>query len=169
MAAVWLPSGRRARIEAVSGRRDSLSLKALAWLCCAEELTCAGLGSTHVSCPLDPLSVTAPVPTTRSRAASQAEVLEITRGLLNELGSGHAIAALRGPAQLDRDLGLGSLERVELLLRIERVLGIALPEQAMAAAETLDDVIAAVENAAAGRIARRRDARAWNPRRLQRR
>jgi len=76
-------------------------------------------------------------------------VLEITRGLLEELGSRHALASVRGAAQLDRDLGLGSLERVELLLRIERDLGIALPEQAMATAETLDDVIAAVENAAA--------------------
>jgi 1-acyl-sn-glycerol-3-phosphate acyltransferase len=91
--------------------------------------------------------VTAPI-RQLDRASISAEVLEITRGLLKELGSGHAIGALRGPAQLDRDLGLGSLERVELLLRIERVVGVSLPEQSMAAAETLDDVIAAVEQSA---------------------
>lgn len=43
-------------------------------------------------------------------------------------------------SSLDRDLGLDSLSRAELLLRIERTLGRALPENAAVTAETLGDL-----------------------------
>jgi len=43
----------------------------------------------------------------------------VIRGLLVELGSQGALPMLSATSQLDRDLGLGSLERVELLARLE--------------------------------------------------
>ena len=80
-------------------------------------------------------------------AALESELFAITRGLLEELGNRYALDAVRSGARLDRDLGLGSLDRVELMVRIDRVLGTHLPEKAMAEAETLDDVIAAIGGA----------------------
>jgi len=44
-------------------------------------------------------------------------------------------------SSLDRDLGLDSLARVELILRLEREFNVSLPEQALAAAETPRDLL----------------------------
>lgn len=57
---------------------------------------------------------------------------------------------------LDRDLGFDSLGRVELLLRLERVFHIRLPEALLSEAETPRDLLEAVLNTAAGGQARRR-------------
>ena len=78
------------------------------------------------------------------RAAIKAQVLAITRELLRELGNSEAGEAVRGSASLERDLGLGSIERLELTSRLERTLGTSLPEDAIGEAKTLDDVIAVV-------------------------
>jgi len=45
---------------------------------------------------------------------------------------------------LDRDLGLDSLARVELFTRIEKNFNVHLPESLFEAAETLDDIAAAL-------------------------
>ena len=50
--------------------------------------------------------------------AAQERVLEVVRELLTELGGARALRAAAPDASLERDLGLGSLERVELLLRL---------------------------------------------------
>jgi len=68
------------------------------------------------------------------RTAIEAQVLAITRDLLRELGNRTAIEALKGSADLERDLGLASIERVELISRIEQSLGTSLPEGAIAEA-----------------------------------
>ncbi len=73
--------------------------------------------------------------------------MEVARELLEELGSAHAIPAIRGPAHLDRDLGLGSLERVELLARLDRTFHTSLPERVLAEADTLDDIVRALAQA----------------------
>jgi fatty-acyl-CoA synthase len=78
------------------------------------------------------------------RAGIEAQVFDIARQLLTELGSQHGVEAIRGSAHLDRDLGLGSLERVELFVRLDRAFGSHLPERVVAEADTLDDVIAAL-------------------------
>src|SRR5204863_9983830 len=44
-------------------------------------------------------------------------------------------------SSLERDLGLDSLARVELVLRVEREFGAALPEQALATSETPRDLL----------------------------
>jgi len=74
--------------------------------------------------------------------ALEAQLLDIVRGLLEELGSYHVLGAVRGSARLDHDLGLGSLERVELFLRLERAWGTRFPERMVTEANTLDDVLA---------------------------
>ncbi|MGH6640487.1 MAG: AMP-binding protein, partial [Polaromonas sp.] len=48
-------------------------------------------------------------------------------------------------SSLDRDLALDSLARMELLLRIERAFGVALPEDTLARAETVRDLLSAVQ------------------------
>src|SRR5260370_34292259 len=68
-------------------------------------------------------------------------VLEVIRELLVELGSEGALASLSGQAHLDRDLGLGSLERVELLARLESAFHVRLPDRAVGEANTPDDLV----------------------------
>jgi acyl carrier protein len=52
---------------------------------------------------------------------------------------------------LERDLGLDSLARVELMTRIEHAFGVSLPEQALVTAETPRDLLRFVRSAQPGR------------------
>ncbi|MBI3802927.1 MAG: AMP-binding protein [Nitrospirae bacterium] len=72
------------------------------------------------------------------------KVLGVLREFLGEMGMDRAGRALSPDASLDRDLGLGSLERVELLLRIEKAFAVKIPEQLIAEARTVRDLAAAV-------------------------
>ena len=84
-------------------------------------------------------------PATQLDAAEVRErVLEVIRSLLEELGSHGALPMLSGTSQLDSDLGLGSLERVELLARLERAFGVRLPDSVIAEANTPEDLANAV-------------------------
>src|SRR5580692_11083858 len=74
-------------------------------------------------------------------------VLEIVRELVAELGHESALRTASLESQLDRDLGLGSLERVELLLRLEKTFGTRLDEDVLAGAETVQDLITALSAA----------------------
>jgi fatty-acyl-CoA synthase len=78
------------------------------------------------------------------RSAVRERVLDVIRGLLEELGSQGALPMLHGSSQLDRDLGLGSLERVELLARLETAFVLRLPDRAAAEANTPEDLAQAV-------------------------
>jgi fatty-acyl-CoA synthase len=71
-------------------------------------------------------------------------VLEVIRSLLEELGSRGALPMLNETSQLDRDLGLGSLERVELLARLETAFGVRLPDRVVAEANTPEDLAKAL-------------------------
>ena len=71
-------------------------------------------------------------------------VLEVLRGLLEELGSQGAIPQLSITSNLDRDLGLGSLERVELLTRLENAFDMRLPDTLSAEASTPEELIRAI-------------------------
>jgi len=75
----------------------------------------------------------------------------IIGGLLAELRGG-AAPPVALDAELERDLGIDSLARVELTLRIERAFGVRLPEESVVAARTVRDLLAALA-AAAPRLA----------------
>ncbi|MGH8732831.1 MAG: acyl carrier protein, partial [Burkholderiales bacterium] len=53
----------------------------------------------------------------------------------------HVDAYVSLDSSLERDLGLDSLARVELVLRLEREFGLSLPEQALASSETPRDLL----------------------------
>jgi acyl carrier protein len=74
-------------------------------------------------------------------------VLEIVGALVLELG-GSPQAPVTPRASLDRDLGIGSLERVELLLRLEQEFGVRLPDAVMAGAENPRELAQAIRDAA---------------------
>ena len=78
------------------------------------------------------------------RATIEAQVQEITRDLLRELGNTSAIDSVRASARLDEDLGLESIERAELMARLNRLLGTSLGESAIAEARTLNDIVTAI-------------------------
>ena len=78
------------------------------------------------------------------RSNARARVLEVIRGLLEELGSQGALPMLALDSQLDRDLGLGSLERVELLARLETAFGVRLPDRISSEANTPEDLARAI-------------------------
>lgn len=81
------------------------------------------------------------------KSATQALALEVVSNLLQELGGERgleALAARGAESHLERDLGLGSLERVELMVRLSSACGVNLPDSAVAEANTLQDLIDAV-------------------------
>jgi len=84
------------------------------------------------------------------RSATRERVLEIVRELLQELGSFGALPMLQPGSHLDRELGLGSLERVELLARLENEFGVVLPDRTAAEANTPDDLARAILEAPQG-------------------
>ncbi len=73
----------------------------------------------------------------------EAGVLEELRALLLELGGTRALASVRPEASLERDLGLGSLERVELLSRLEKRFRAKAPNATLGRAETPIELAAA--------------------------
>jgi fatty-acyl-CoA synthase len=62
----------------------------------------------------------------------EARVLAVVRGLARETGGERAERAVAPDASLEREVGLGSLERVELLARLERTFGRALDDGGLA-------------------------------------
>ncbi len=88
-----------------------------------------------------------------SSAAPHAPQAELASGLLEVIQT--FVAELhpqrRAPVTLDsrleQDLGLDSLSRAELLLRIERASGIAVPEQALVSADTPRDLLLLLQHA----------------------
>ncbi|MGH7567847.1 MAG: fatty acyl-AMP ligase, partial [Gemmatimonadales bacterium] len=64
-----------------------------------------------------------------TRESDLERVLAILRPLALELGGPRALRAVAPTASLERDVGLGSLERVELLLRLETEFGRELPDR----------------------------------------
>ncbi|TRZ90509.1 MAG: acyl-phosphate glycerol 3-phosphate acyltransferase [Rhodocyclaceae bacterium] len=85
------------------------------------------------------------------------ELLRIVTGLVGEIRPGRAPVAKAG-SHLERDLGLDSLARAELLLRIERNYAARLPESTLAEAETPADLWRALQSAAVSADTHRRTA-----------
>ncbi len=73
-------------------------------------------------------------------------MLTIVRELLRELGSHQAAQNVTIDSSFDRDLGLGSLERVELLVRAEKRFNCRLPDEIAQRAQTPAEWIEALSN-----------------------
>ncbi len=83
---------------------------------------------------------------THAGASVEERVLDLVAELVGELRGGvdgGAVDVKRGDS-LERDLGISSLERVELLIRLERTFGVRLGDDAMMEAETPADLAAAI-------------------------
>src|SRR6516162_7659463 len=78
------------------------------------------------------------------QAALEQGILGIVRDLLREVGSESAARTLMLDSTLERDLGLGSLERVELLVRCEKRFGVRLPDDVAERADTPADWVRAL-------------------------
>ncbi|MGB6976695.1 MAG: AMP-binding protein, partial [Gammaproteobacteria bacterium] len=74
-------------------------------------------------------------------------LVALVQQFLTELGAEHAQRAVTLTASLERDLGIGSLEKAELLHRIEQTFQIRFPDTVLSQAETLNDLIVAIQNA----------------------
>jgi 1-acyl-sn-glycerol-3-phosphate acyltransferase len=71
-------------------------------------------------------------------------VLEIAEALARELQPGRRGRSLSLDSSLERDVGLDSLGRVELLGRLEKAFGVHLPEEVLASAETPRELLQAL-------------------------
>jgi 1-acyl-sn-glycerol-3-phosphate acyltransferase len=78
------------------------------------------------------------------RAYVEREVLGLVAALVTELGGLRAQTRISLDDSLERDFGLGSLERVELLVRMEHTFGVRLPDAVMAEAASPRDLVAAL-------------------------
>src|SRR5580704_6406181 len=81
------------------------------------------------------------------KPAVEAQALASVRQLLLELGGARGmeeLAARGTKAHLERELGLGSLERVELMLRLGDACGLRLPDRVVAEADTVQDLVDAI-------------------------
>src|SRR6516164_5277911 len=78
----------------------------------------------------------------RDQASRERELIAVIRGLVSELQPrrGKSID-VRLSSRLDRDLGIDSLGRTELILRIERAFRVRLPISVVGEAETVGDVL----------------------------
>jgi len=79
--------------------------------------------------------------------AVESRILGLVGDLVGELRGTQARAAVALDDRLEQDLGISSLERVELLLRLERAFGVRLPDEVMAGARTTADLVRAVTTA----------------------
>jgi acyl-CoA synthetase (AMP-forming)/AMP-acid ligase II/acyl carrier protein len=85
------------------------------------------------------------VPAAESGAGTADLVLQIIAGLARETRAAGGDAPLvRLDSTLERDLGFDSLERAELLLRLERAFRVRLPARTLVDAETPRDLVRAV-------------------------
>ncbi|HJV10864.1 MAG TPA: AMP-binding protein, partial [Burkholderiales bacterium] len=81
-----------------------------------------------------------PIPQTVSQEIDPKRVLAVVTAVARETRPNvHTYVGL--DSSLERELGLDSLARVELVLRLEREFSVSLPEQALASSETPRDLL----------------------------
>ncbi|MCA9650801.1 MAG: AMP-binding protein [Myxococcales bacterium] len=74
-----------------------------------------------------------------------ARVLEIVRGVVLDVSDGRGLGALGPNVSFERELGLGSLERVELAVRVSKAFGRELSDEEIAVADTPRQLLAFLE------------------------
>lgn len=88
---------------------------------------------------------------------TERELFALVNELVCELHArSGAPAAVTASSRLDRDLGIDSLGRSELMLRVEHAFGVRLPANTLAEADTVGDLLAALDRASP-RVRQRRD------------
>jgi 1-acyl-sn-glycerol-3-phosphate acyltransferase len=93
------------------------------------------------------LTIRQKAPDRKSAAADPAEVLAVVAVVVQELHPRRKALQLDLDASLERDLGLDSLGRVEVVQRLERTFAVRLPEATLTTAETPRDLWQAVAEA----------------------
>ncbi len=78
---------------------------------------------------------------------TERQALQILRNFLQELESENALRVVSLAASFEKELGIGSLERAELFHRIEKAFVIQLPDSLIAQADSLADIIPAIDSA----------------------
>jgi fatty-acyl-CoA synthase len=92
------------------------------------------------------LDVPTPSPVAPSDDASElARVLELVRILVVDVSDGRGVGRLGPDSSFERELGLGSLERVELAVRAEQAFAVKLPEEAFGSADTPRQLLALIQ------------------------
>ena len=79
------------------------------------------------------------------------ELVAVVRDLVQELHPGRMKSLdINALSRLERDLGIDSLARTELIMRVEKAFGVRLPAAVAGAVETVGDLLGALENAPRG-------------------
>lgn len=82
------------------------------------------------------------------QASHERDLLMVVAALVRELHPQRSrFIDIRPSSRIERDLGIDSLARTELILRIERAFRVRLPAQTIGEAETIDDLLQALEQA----------------------
>ena len=89
-------------------------------------------------------------------STAERELLSLVRSLLEEIGSHEAAHTVELHSSLERDLGLGSLERVELLVRVESRFGRRLPDETAQTAESPAEWLKALSVAESSKVTQSR-------------
>jgi acyl carrier protein len=93
-------------------------------------------------------------------APPQTSVIEVVLTLVRELHPGRGrVLEVRPDSRIERDLGIDSLARIELILRLERTYHVHLPTKVAGEAETVADLLAALEQAGSARTRSVQEAR----------
>jgi non-ribosomal peptide synthetase component F len=86
---------------------------------------------------------------TAEQTPRELDLIAVVAGLVRELHPQRFRFIEVGPSsRIERDLGIDSLGRTELILRIERAFRVRLPAESFGQAETVDDLMRALERAA---------------------
>ncbi|MCX4239869.1 AMP-binding protein [Paraliomyxa miuraensis] len=73
-----------------------------------------------------------------------ARVLEVVRGVVVDVSDGRGLGHVSPEVSFERELGLGSLERVELSVRAGEAFGVRLPEEAIGVIDTPRQLLASL-------------------------
>jgi 1-acyl-sn-glycerol-3-phosphate acyltransferase len=85
------------------------------------------------------------------RDASERDLVAIVEKLVRELHPQRISYDISLSSRLERDLGIDSLARTELILRVERAFRLRLPIDAIGRADTVGELLEAIERAPAGK------------------
>jgi 1-acyl-sn-glycerol-3-phosphate acyltransferase len=92
-------------------------------------------------------------PALQQEGARERELLAVIGGLVRELHPGRSrFIEISPSSRLERDLGIDSLARTELMLRVERAFRVRLPITVIGEAETVADLLHALASSPAQRV-----------------